>query len=173
MPPNPQIQESRSIGPPLRPELLRWLRPFDSTRPALDGRSVVKAPGGGGGSIPEAGEFRTCPAGGCGYTLSPRRGCSSVVERHVANVNVVGSSPITRCSTGPAPDAQGSWSASLADRKPFGLESPAWPTVARSLAPLSEVGPSRGTSVGAALSVLPVVFGACENKGVRKIFLTP
>ncbi len=25
-----------------------------------------------------------------------RRGCSSVVERHVANVNVVGSSPITR-----------------------------------------------------------------------------
>ncbi len=25
-----------------------------------------------------------------------KRGCSSVVERHVANVNVVGSSPITR-----------------------------------------------------------------------------
>ncbi len=28
--------------------------------------------------------------------LARGRGCSSVVERHVANVNVVGSSPITR-----------------------------------------------------------------------------
>ena len=30
------------------------------------------------------------------FGLSPDRGCSSVVEHHVANVVVVGSSPITR-----------------------------------------------------------------------------
>ena len=35
--------------------------------------------------------------------IHPRsRGCSSVVERHVANVNVVGSSPITRFYFAPA-----------------------------------------------------------------------
>ena len=40
----------------------------------------------------------TC-GGGLLYFAS-KRGCSSVVERHVANVNVVGSSPITRfCMT--------------------------------------------------------------------------
>ena len=52
-----------------------------------------------------------------------------MVERHVANVNVVGSNPITRCSTGLATGAQGMLSASLTDGKPVGLESLAWPGV--------------------------------------------
>src|SRR5262245_41543296 len=45
---------------------------------------------------------------GHAYTLRPTteysRGCSSVVERHVANVNVEGSTPFTRLENPSSPD---------------------------------------------------------------------
>ena len=41
--------------------------------------------------IPDA-----CQGGNCCYPKRLDCGCSSVVERHVANVNVAGSSPVTR-----------------------------------------------------------------------------
>ena len=39
---------------------------------------------------------KSCKRGEIAYTFVDCRGCSSVVERHVANVNVVSSSLITR-----------------------------------------------------------------------------
>jgi hypothetical protein len=46
------------------------------------------------------------PPGGYDFapTIEDPRGCSSVVERHVANVNVEGSTPFTRFSNDPASD---------------------------------------------------------------------
>ena len=41
---------------------------------------------------------RACKGAKFRYSIRVCRGRSSVVERHVANVNVVGSSPIARCS---------------------------------------------------------------------------
>ena len=69
-----------------------WTLAADPTGPRDDGVKIV-----GGHRTRPRGFLTAADAAAIFGPSCSLRGCSSVVERHVANVNVVGSSPITRC----------------------------------------------------------------------------